>query len=147
LRQKALKWYATVISEVAAEQARQELAVIREATQAVQQLPAPTFDWQRDYAQFWSGNDGSFEDLVFGPGPDDLVIIDGVRVKYKHHLDGTAKERAARESAQNNAVMQQYMGGAQLNAAAAMQQNPALMGLMNSGYLSQQTMPPYTRTN
>jgi hypothetical protein len=69
LRRKALKW-SVMVSDM---------------QQTVPQLPP--FNWQREYAPLWEGrNEGHLNDILFGPGPNDVLTIDGIRAPFKDHL-------------------------------------------------------------
>lgn len=47
----------------------------------------PPFNWQVEYAPHWEGrNDGCLNDILFKPGPDDVLIIDGIRAPFREHL-------------------------------------------------------------
>lgn len=69
MRRKALKW-SVMVSDM---------------QQTVPTLPP--FNWQKEYAPLWEGNnDGRLNDILFRPGPDDILTIDGIRAPFKDHL-------------------------------------------------------------
>lgn len=59
------------------------------------ELPAlpPAFVWERDYAGLWEGrNEGHLNDILFRPGPDDVITIDGFRAPFREHLARVARK-------------------------------------------------------
>jgi hypothetical protein len=60
----------------------------------VRQLDRITaFNWQRDYAPLWEGrNEGHLNDILFRPGPDDILTIDGLRAPFSVHLARAARK-------------------------------------------------------
>lgn len=59
-------------------------AMVSEMRRTLPQLPP--FNWQREYAHLWEGrNEGHLNDILFGPGPEDVLMIDGVRDTWQHH--------------------------------------------------------------
>jgi hypothetical protein len=60
----------------------------------VRQLDRITaFNWQRDYAPLWEGrNEGHLNDILFRPGPDDILTIDGIRAPFSVHLARAARK-------------------------------------------------------
>jgi hypothetical protein len=53
----------------------------------------PLFNWQLEYAPHWEGrNDGCLNDILFRPGPEDVLIIDGIRAPFGVHLARAARK-------------------------------------------------------
>lgn len=83
MKRKALKWSA----------------MVSDMQRTVPTLPA--FDWQREYAPLWEGrNDGSLNDILFRPGPEDVLIIDGIRAPFHEHLARAYMEAARKGTIQ-----------------------------------------------
>lgn len=63
------------------------------ASEVAASLPPPKkFNWEREYGPLWSGD----SDTAFwlAPGPEDVLMIDGVRAPLRDHQSGNAKRWA-----------------------------------------------------